>query len=192
MQTFSIVILICKSYECHAQFLEIATFPQAFEGRKLLQTPQNYPPGTKPIHAGKNSRGNNFCANTCGACICFRANTGKDFWGIIVRILAKFLRESFRCEYMSRLYSHPREYRKVLLGNYLCIGFVPGGISQGITFVRSSCQRVLGDNEMSTKFSVHNLVLVSQPPPPLVAPYRAILRYYRCDTPYRAILFQGS
>ena len=25
----------------------------------------------------------------------------------------------------------------------------------------------------------------------LVAPYRAILRYYRCDTPYRAILFQG-
>ena len=28
---------------------------------------------------------------------------------------------------MSRLYSHPREYRKVFLGNYLCIGFVPGG-----------------------------------------------------------------
>ena len=26
----------------------------------------------------------------------------------------------------------------------------------------------------------------------LVAPYRAILRYYRCDTPYRAILFEGS
>ena len=26
----------------------------------------------------------------------------------------------------------------------------------------------------------------------LVAPYRAILRYYRCDTPYRAILFQGG
>ena len=25
----------------------------------------------------------------------------------------------------------------------------------------------------------------------LVAPYRAILRYYRCDTPYRAILFKG-
>ena len=24
----------------------------------------------------------------------------------------------------------------------------------------------------------------------LVAPYRAILRYYRCDTPYRAILFK--
>ena len=26
----------------------------------------------------------------------------------------------------------------------------------------------------------------------LVAPYRAILRYYRWDTPYRAILFQGG
>ena len=26
--------------------------------------------------------------------------------------------------------------------------------------------------------------------PTLVAPYRAILRYYRCDTPYRAILFK--
>ena len=25
----------------------------------------------------------------------------------------------------------------------------------------------------------------------LVAPYRAILRYYRCNTPYRAIPFQG-
>ena len=28
---------------------------------------------------------------------------------------------------MSRLYSHPREYRKKILGNYLCLGFVPGG-----------------------------------------------------------------
>ena len=26
----------------------------------------------------------------------------------------------------------------------------------------------------------------------LVAPYRAILRYYRCDTPYRAILLKGG
>ena len=25
----------------------------------------------------------------------------------------------------------------------------------------------------------------------LVAPYRAILRYYRCDTPYRAVLYNG-
>ena len=34
---------------------------------------------------------------------------------------------SFRCKYMPRLYSHLREYRKRFLGNYLCIGFVPGG-----------------------------------------------------------------
>ena len=40
---------------------------------------------------------------------------------------ARFLGEFILCEYMPRLYSHPREYRKVLLANYLCIGFVPGG-----------------------------------------------------------------
>ena len=28
---------------------------------------------------------------------------------------------------MPRLYSHPREYRKIFLANFLCIGFVPGG-----------------------------------------------------------------
>ena len=33
---------------------------------------------------------------------------------------AKFLGEFIRCEYMPRLYSHPREYRKIFLVNYLC------------------------------------------------------------------------
>ena len=28
---------------------------------------------------------------------------------------------------MPHMYPHPREYRKIFLGNYLCIGFVPGG-----------------------------------------------------------------
>ena len=41
----------------------------------------------------KNSRGISYCANTCGACIRFRANTGKYFWGIMFCIFAKFLRE---------------------------------------------------------------------------------------------------
>ena len=27
---------------------------------------------------------------------------------------------------MRRMYLHPGEYRKILLANYLCIGFVPG------------------------------------------------------------------
>ena len=27
---------------------------------------------------------------------------------------------------MRRMYMHPGEYRKILLANYLCIGFVPG------------------------------------------------------------------
>ena len=44
--------------------------------------------------------------------------------------LAKILGEFARCEYMPRLYLHPREYRKRFLANYLCIGFVPGGNSQ--------------------------------------------------------------
>ena len=30
---------------------------------------------------------------------------------------------------MRRMYSHPDEYRNIFLANYLCIGFVPGGIS---------------------------------------------------------------
>ena len=30
---------------------------------------------------------------------------------------------------MRRMCSHPGEYRKILLANYLCIGFVPGGTS---------------------------------------------------------------
>ena len=38
-----------------------------------------------------------------------------------------FWEKLFRGVYMSHLYSHPREYRKIFLGNYLCIGFVPGG-----------------------------------------------------------------
>ena len=51
------------------------------------------PPGTKPIHAGKNSGGINFRSNTCGACIRTCANTGKYFWGIIIRRIARFLKE---------------------------------------------------------------------------------------------------
>ena len=50
------------------------------------------PPGTKPIHAGKHSWGINFYANTCGACIRTRANTGKYFRGGISRVLCQTLR----------------------------------------------------------------------------------------------------
>ena len=39
---------------------------------------------------------------------------------------------------------------------------------------------------------VHLLENSQRVPRILVAPYRAILRDYRCDTPYRAILFQGG
>ena len=55
---------------------------------------------------------------------------------------AKCLGEVIRCEYMLRLYSHPREDRKKSLANYLCIGFVPGGIPLGRT-PRESCNCTL-------------------------------------------------
>ena len=55
------------------------------------------------------------------------------FEEVFPEYFAKFLGEFTRCEYMPRLYSHPREYRKIFLANYLCIGFVPGGnfVSEG-------------------------------------------------------------
>ena len=43
--------------------------------------PRNFTPGTKPIHAAKNSWGINFCENTCGACIHTHENTGNIFEG---------------------------------------------------------------------------------------------------------------
>ena len=49
------------------------------------------PLGTTPIK--KKSWGIHFSANTCGACICTRANTGKYFRGVMFCTLAKFLRE---------------------------------------------------------------------------------------------------
>ena len=47
------------------------------------------------VHAGKIvlQKELYFFANTCGACIRTRANTGKYFWGVIFCILAKFSRE---------------------------------------------------------------------------------------------------
>ena len=41
----------------------------------------SYPPATKPICAGKSSWRTNLCANTCGACIGTRANTGTSCLG---------------------------------------------------------------------------------------------------------------
>ena len=59
------------------------------------------------------------------------------FEEVLPEHFAKFLGEFTRCEYMPRLYSHPREYRKILLANYLCIGFVPGGILYDLCTVQS-------------------------------------------------------
>ena len=62
--------------------IQQTTFGELFSGaiqENPVIAPGQLPPGTKPIHAGKISWGINFCANTCGACIRTRANTGKYF-----------------------------------------------------------------------------------------------------------------
>ena len=53
----------------------------------------HYPPAQNQYMQEKFLRGIHFSANTCGACIRTRANTGKYFRGVIFCILAKFLRE---------------------------------------------------------------------------------------------------
>ena len=64
------------------------------------------PPGTKPIHAGKDIWGIHFRVNTC-ACVRSRTNTGK----CSEECLSANCQNEFRCEYMSCLYSHPHGYR---------------------------------------------------------------------------------
>ena len=85
------------------------------------------PPGTKPIHAGKNSWGINFCANTCGACIRTRAHTGKYFRGGISRVLCQILRGIHSVRIDAAPVFAPARIQQIFLANYLCIGFVPGG-----------------------------------------------------------------
>ena len=74
-----------------------------------------------------------------GELIFARIHAGPVFENIIEEVFpqycAKFLGEFIWCEYMPRLYSHLREYRKIFLANYLCIGFVPGGITSKYVLV---------------------------------------------------------
>ena len=62
---------------------------------------------------------------------------------------------------MLRLYSHLREYRKIFLGNYLCIGFVPRGI--GFETLRA---QVLKDIKIffGTEILKRELKFSSKPP----------------------------
>ena len=75
------------------------------------------PPGTKPIHAGKKSRGIDFCANTCGACIRTFANTGKYSRGIIFEIcICTFA--PYLCIDIVAVFTHPWcQYIKIFWGN---------------------------------------------------------------------------
>ena len=53
------------------------------------------------------------------------------FEEVFPKCFAKFLGEFIRCEYMPRLYSHPREYQIKILLNFLGIGFLPGPAARG-------------------------------------------------------------
>ena len=57
---------------------------------------------------------------------------------------------------MSRLYSHPREYRKIFLGNYLCIvGTGKGateGLESGTEHLRKTQLLFLRNLQKSTEF----------------------------------------
>ena len=103
------------SYRCRGssgisafyQALRVPILPALWHEASL-----DVPPGTKPIHAGKNSWGINFCANTCGACIRMSANTGNYFWGIIFEICIRTLAPAL-CIDIVPVFAHPWcQYKK--------------------------------------------------------------------------------
>ena len=82
----------------------------------------------KPIHAGKKSWGIIFCANTSGACVRTRANTGKYFRGAMFLIFPILGTEFMSVQIHAAPVSAPaRIQEKIILVNNLCIGFVLGG-----------------------------------------------------------------
>ena len=80
---------------------------------------------TKPTHAGNNSWGFIFSRIHVAPVFAHARIQEIIIEGSFSAYLPNSWGNSFRCKYMSRLYSHPREYRKHFLANYLCIGFVP-------------------------------------------------------------------
>ena len=52
---------------------------------------------------------------------------------------------------MRHMYSHPGEYRKIFLANYLCIGFVPGGNFPKSTYEEQSREGPQHSQDLSKK-----------------------------------------
>ena len=92
-----------------------------------LELELQLPPGTKPIHAGKMIGELIFAWVHAGPVFALAQKKKNAFEGSFSAYYPNAWGNSFRCKYMSRLYSHPREYRRIFLANYLGIGFVPGG-----------------------------------------------------------------
>ena len=91
----------------------------------LKQSAQNftYPPAQNQYMQEK-FLGNYFFREYMRGLYSHSRESGNIFEESFSAKIAKFLREIIS---MSRLYSHPREYRKRFLGHFLCIGFVSGG-----------------------------------------------------------------
>ena len=107
----------------------------------------------------------------------------------------KFLGEFMRCEYMPRLYSHPREYRKIFLANYLCIGFVPGGTHINCLGISFNYTHICYTKELFPNYLCNhlgpqsknglNIVFEGSNPPKKI---RAQLAVFRCLGERRAFL----
>ena len=67
----------------------------------------------------------------------------------------------------------------ILLGPTLTALAILPAVITGVGKARVACESEEGKHKIPYPLT-------------LVAPYRAILQYYRCDTPYQAILFEGG
>ena len=121
-------------------FLKLGWFPgprlpiNSSNVQLQLQHPNSYKiiectPRHKTNTCRKKSWGINFCANTCGACIRTRTNTGKYFWGIVFRILANLLMEFISVQ--------------IYVPACICTPANTGKYSWRIIYVLVSCQGVI-------------------------------------------------
>ena len=86
---------------------------------------KHIPPGTKPRHAEKFLWKFVFARIHAGPVFALARIKANSLEELVSAYLPNSWGNSFRCEYMPRLYSHPREHREKNLVNYFGIGLVP-------------------------------------------------------------------
>ena len=110
---------------------------QKHPSRDAMFFGQNCPPNARNYHLPparnqymlEHSWGNQFSAqNTCGACICARANTGKILRNCFPQICQINLGEFISVRTHAAPAFAPAQIQEKILVNYLiCVGFVPAG-----------------------------------------------------------------